>query len=77
MVLNVLMKKKPVSRSKRVSDQVDTMLIKALKDLDKPATEEMTKAAEHGDCDTLLCQSLIPTSKALGTKENMKAKVQI
>ncbi|CAB4039790.1 transcription factor Adf-1-like [Paramuricea clavata] len=74
-VLYVLMKK---DRARKASDQVDTMLLKALKDLDKPTTQEMPEAkSAESDSDTLFCQSLIPTLKSLGTKENMKAKVQI
>ena len=70
--------KRPVSRARKASDQVDTMLLKALKDLDKPTTQEMPEAkSAESDSDTLFCQSLIPTLKSLGTKENMKAKVQI
>ena len=70
--------KRPVSRSRRAGDQVDTMLIKALKDLDKPSTEELPKSKDaESDSDTLFCQSLISTLKSLGPKENMKAKMQI
>ena len=54
------------------------MLIKALKDLNKPSTEELPKSKDaESDSDTLFCQSLISTLKSLGPEENMKAKMQI
>ena len=67
-----------MSRARKASNQVYTMLLKALKDLDKPTTQEMpeAKSAESGS-DTFFCQSLISTLKSLGTKEKKKAKVQI
>ena len=70
--------KRPVSRARKASDQVDTMLLKALKDLDKPTTQEMPEAkSAESDSDTFFCQNLIPTLKSLGTEEKKKAKVQI
>ena len=46
--------KRPVSRARKASDQVDTILLKALKYLDKPTTQAMQEAkSAESDSDTL------------------------
>jgi hypothetical protein len=53
---------------------VDTMLVKTLKDMEKP---NIPAVSETTDADTLFCKSLIPTLKGLPAKKNRQAKLKI
>ena len=66
---------KPLSKSQRVNQQVDTMLVKALKDLEKTSSEDAV--CKEIDSDLIFCQSIHQSLKKLSPRENMLARMKI
>ena len=71
--INMKSRKSAKQRAK-IGYAVDAMLVKTLKDMEKPS---IPAVSETIDADTLFCKSLIPNLKELPAKKNRQAKLKI